>query len=138
MQVLKFTVPLFFSSYFSFSLGGQLKLAQFSFDGAISYLTSTGQHRLELVNFHAAYTHGCEDACTNPNQLYADRVEASKKTDHKIRLFLNHLAKELDIHITFKILTDCPHHRAEPLSDMDKREAHQAQLYRSVNKTKQK
>ena len=112
---------LFFT--FSLSLGGQLKLGRFSFDGAISYLTSAGEHRLEIVNFHAAYTHGCEDACTNPDPLYAGRVPASRETDRRIRLFLDHLASSLDICLTFKILTDCPRHRAEPLSEADTAEA---------------
>ena len=109
--------------HFSLVLGGQLRLGQFSFDGAIAYLTSGGEHRLEIVNFHAAFTHGCEDDCTNPNPLYADRVQASRKTDERVRLFLNYLAKELEINITFRILSDCPSHKADPLSEADKKEA---------------
>ena len=94
-------------------LGGQLKLGRYSFDGAISYTTAMGEHQLEIVNFHASFTHGCEKTCSSPRVQYAARAQISNATDVKIRSFLSCLAKALGITIKFNIVSDCPHHRIE-------------------------
>ena len=98
---------------FDFILGGQLKLGRYSFDGAISYTTSIGEYKLEIVNFHASFTHGCEKTCSNPKVQYAARAQISNATDEKIRSFLSCLSKALGIPIKFHISSDCPHHHVD-------------------------
>ena len=72
-----------------------------------------GEHQLEIVNFHASFTHGCEKTCSSPRVQYAARAQISNATDVKIRSFLSCLAKARGITIKFNIVSDCPHHRIE-------------------------
>ena len=91
--------------------GGQLKLGYYSFDGAISYVTATGNRRLALMNFHSAYSHGCRTRCPNPLPDPENRQLSSECTDKKIKQLLLGLSSALtSLKISYQVYSDCPHH----------------------------
>ena len=92
-------------------LGGQLKLGYYSFDGAICYVTATGNRTLELMNFHSTYSHGCRPRCPNPLPDPENRQFSSKCTDEKITVLLLGLSSALTgLKISYQVHSDCPHH----------------------------
>ena len=94
----------------SFS-GGQLRLNQFFFDGAIICDTAAGEQRLHLYNFHSSYMHGCAVDCTNPYPERNSFKERTCITDAKIDSMVKELEVTLGLlRIFYETDRDCPDH----------------------------